>query len=123
MSASDHLSPSQFKVYYHGTDEHSAESIKKSGLRDGAYITPHIDVANDYGEHIFKVFVPTNHTFASSPDAYHESDYYPKEHQGYVTEEHPNSADRVHMESSKLKLEGPKTMEKWTGNSEGNWRT
>jgi hypothetical protein len=122
MSASDHLNPSQFNTYYHATDEHSAESIKKTGLRNGTYMTPHLDVANDYGTHIFKVHVPKSHTFASSPDHYYESDFIPREHQGYVTEEHPNSADRVHMESSKLKIEGPKSMEEWLGNKSGNWR-
>ena len=109
------LNPAQFTDYYHATDADTAERIKKSGsLRDGTYMTPHIGIANDYGTHIFKVQVPKSHTFASSPDEYYESDYLPREHQGYVTEEHPNSADRVHMEASKLKIEGPKTMDEWT---------
>jgi hypothetical protein len=119
MSASEHLSPTQFKTYYHATDEDSAKSIKKTGLRDGTYITPHLDIANDYGTHIFKVHVPTSHTFAASPDAYWE-DNYPREHQGYVTEEHPNSSDRVHMGASKLKIEGPKSVSEWGGDR--GWR-
>lgn len=113
MSASDNLSGEQFHTYYHATSEAAAESIKKTGLRDGAYITPHLDIANDYGTHIFKVHVPASHTFAASPDAYDEDYNIPREHQGYVTEEHPNSDDRVHMRSSKLKIEGPKSVEDW----------
>jgi hypothetical protein len=113
MSAQDNLSGEQFHTYYHATDEHSAESIKKTGLRDGAYITPHLGIANDYGTHIFKLQVPKSHTFAASPDAYYEDYYIPREHHGYVTEEHPNSDDRVHMGSSKLKIEGPKSVEDW----------
>lgn len=115
MAASDHLSPTQFKTYYHATDEASAESIKKTGLRDGAYITPHLGVANDYGTHIFKVYVPESHTFAGSPDEYWDDTHLPREHQGYVTEQHPDAEDRVHMKSSKLKIEGPKSVSEWRG--------
>jgi hypothetical protein len=113
MSASEHLSPTQFKTYYHATNESAVKSIKEHGLRDGSYITPHLGIANDYGTHVFKVSVPTSHTFASSPDAYWEDNYIPREHQGYVTEEHPNSDDRVHMGASKLKVEGPKSVDEW----------
>lgn len=113
MSASESLSGEQFNTYYHATSKDAAESIKKTGLRDGAYITPHLGIANDYGTHIFKINVPKSHKFAESPDKYWESDYLPREHQGYVTEEHPTSDDRVHMEASKLKVEGPKSAEEW----------
>jgi hypothetical protein len=113
MSASENLSGEQFNTYYHATSEDAVDSIKKHGLREGSYITPHLGIANDYGTHIFKVSVPKSHTFAASPDAYWEDNYLPRQHQGYVTEEHPNSEDRVHMETKKLKIEGPKSAEEW----------
>ena len=110
MAASDHLSKGQFRVYYHGTSPENAESIKKTGLREGSYLASHPGTSETYGSHVFKVTIPAHHEFAASQDEYWDNN---QEQHGYKPDEVPSSEDLVTMRPHELKLEGPKHASEW----------
>jgi hypothetical protein len=110
MSAHDHLSPSQFRTYYHGTSANNVASIQKNGLHEGSYLASHPGTSGVYGEHVFKVSVPEHHEFAENQDEYHDN-Y--GQHAGFKPDEVPGSDDLVTMRPQELKVEGPKPWREW----------
>lgn len=62
----------QFETYYHGTTKERAESILTQGPRDNFFMTPHPDIAEDYGEHIVQVEVPKGLNLAESHGEHHD---------------------------------------------------
>ena len=101
MSASDHISP-QFRTYWHATNERGSKGILEKGLSSGTYLTTAYDVAEDYGDHIFKVKVPTTHNFASSERQYESQ--HPKFH-GYKGD--PEKSEVIIHDTKGVVLEGP----------------
>jgi hypothetical protein len=64
------LDGQQFYKFYHGTGAEGADAIAKQGFKGGSFLSSDRDVAEDYGDHIFVVKVPSTHKFARNENEY-----------------------------------------------------
>ncbi len=92
----------QFYRFYHGTGVEGAEAIAKQGFKSGSFLSSDRDVAEDYGDHIFVVKVPTTHKFARNENEYQTN---PDQFHGFHGD--PDKSETVIHKTKGVVVDGP----------------